>query len=92
MDKEQKRNKYLEEEDIKLLYSTLSFHYMFSPKEHNFEQLKRYIELLQFFKPKYIGFKLTDKKYKGDDHKINMRRSPEPIISVPKWMILNFIF
>lgn len=47
------------------LYSSLSFHYIFKPEQLNFESLGKYLERLEFLKPKFVGLKLSEQQYTG---------------------------
>ena len=47
------------------LYSSLSFHYIYKPDKFDFDSLNNYLDRIEFFKPKFIGFKLTEEEYKG---------------------------
>lgn len=71
------------------LYSTLSFHYIFKPKQFDFDSLNRYLDRMEFFKPKYIGFKMTEEEYESRHHQANTKKSPRQRISRKKWTKSN---
>ena len=43
----------------------MSLHYIFKPNDLNQTSLKKFLEMIDLFKPKYIGFRLSEEKYKG---------------------------
>lgn len=55
----------MEDDDMRLMYSSLAYHYIYSPEEFTKDKAINYMERLRFIKPKFIGIGLTEKKYQG---------------------------